>query len=141
MFTMCWDPESKRFEDANLLIKIETGTSMKINNRMTRLRLSHPEEAKAIHDEMMAVATRLSQTASDSAALPGVPEIVRYSRRTSWGRFTAYMVYGIVLNGAKKKGARIGAYRFVIVAGGELPDCLSSVFELERTLVPYFSNH
>jgi hypothetical protein len=136
MLKILWDDRTLPLETERHILKIETGVSLKIKNRMTVLKMTAPEDAQHIDTQIGLLTETLSTQSSDSGDHPNVPAITRFSRRTEHGRFTAYVVWGIVLSGATRKGKRFGNYRFVLVAADELPDTLSTVFNLESTLTP-----
>lgn len=134
MCTIRWDTERTQVETPAFLLTIQTGMSIGLSNRLTTLRLTAPVEADSVMTDLDALTTYVTRMPSSSADYPGVPELVRYARPTARGDLSLCVVWGIVLNGAKRRHLRFGSYYFVAVLEDELGDCLTRVFQIERVL-------
>lgn len=122
--------ESERF-----CVRVLTGSSQRLDNVLEALKRTHPREGVAVYNALANLANALSQV-DGTRCLPNVPEIAHWSLLTSAGRLSVVIVFGIVLNGARRGKLLLGDFYFCIVDECELEVVLDSVWGLEKLLTP-----
>lgn len=131
-----YDNQTSSFEDDTFYLRIRTGRTQAYKNLMQSLRLQNPALGMQIENEINEVAENASARFGQSRVIPNVPEILIYTRNAGTRQIDVCIAWGIVTNGARRRGALMGEFRFIICLERELERALSQVFELDRTLQP-----
>lgn len=131
-----YDNETSAFEDDTLVLRIRTGRTQAYKNLMQSLRLQNPALGMQIENEINEVAEDASVRFGQQMVIPNVPEILIYSRQAGKRQIDVCIAWGIVTNGATRRGALMGEFRFILCLEREIERALSQVFELERVLMP-----
>jgi hypothetical protein len=130
--TINWDKKLTAGETAHYSLKIRTGMSILISNRITVLKMRDAVNGVTVERKMFTVLRRLSEEHPAGLQRAGFPDIRLYDIQHKHGCLTFAAVWGIVLNGSKKGRLLQGEFRFVVIGDEQLDDCLSRVFELDR---------
>lgn len=124
-----WDNKVSSGETDRYSLRIRTGCSILLSNRITVLKLREPVDGVAVQQQIFKILNRISREHPASKQAAGDPEIRYYGIPRAVGTFTFAVVWGIVLNGSRKGKLLQGEYRFVILCAEQLDDCLKRVFK------------
>lgn len=128
-----WAASLPLWDTPDFYVKLRSGYSVMLSNRLTALKRQHPQEGVNLSHAIESLSERLSLPETRQAR-PNVPEMVHYHVCSAHSDMNIVLAWGIVTNGAKRGAQVTGEFRFIICLLEELDAALTSVFELERTL-------
>lgn len=127
-----WDNQITAVDTDKYSIRIRTGMSVLLSNRITSFKMRQPAQGVITENRLWMVMNRISMEQLHRRSRAGFPDVRLYDIYHTTGCFTFAVVFGIVLNGGRKGRLLTGEFRFVVVTDEELDDCLSRVFEIEK---------
>lgn len=118
-----WDQRIPIYDGADLYLRNHFGVSQRVQNVLTILEMTKPSEHKRAHQEIMALRSQIDATdgGAQSLELHRVP----YTSES----LNIVVLWGIVLNGGRRKKARTGDWYFIIVHAEEEAAVTRQVFK------------
>lgn len=123
-----WDNEVTQGETSDYALRVRTGCSILLSNRITVLKLRQPVEGVAVQQQIFKILRRITQEHPVTKQRTGDPDIRLYGIPRAVGSFNFATVWGIVLNGSRKGKLLQGEFRFVIITPEQIDDCMKRVF-------------
>jgi hypothetical protein len=128
-----WDREVTQGETEHYALRLRTGCSILLSNRITSLKQRQPVQGVAVERQLFSILRRVTNEHPATKSRAGFPEIRIYGIPYGDAQtFTFAAVWGIVLNGSKKGKLLQGEFRFVLCCDEQLDDCLTRFFEIEK---------
>lgn len=126
-----WDVQVTKGETLDYDLRVRTGCSILLSNRITVLKLREPVEGVGVERQIFRILRRITQEHPASKQRAAYPDIRYYHVPRARGAFPFVVVWGIVLNGSRKGKLLQGEFRFVTLCPEQIDDCLSTVFRIE----------
>ncbi len=118
-----WDDRVPVYDGAEFYLRNHFGVSLRVQNALTILEVTKASEYRRVHQEIMALRSQIDATdgGAQSLELHRVP----YSS----GSLDIVVLWGIVLNGGRRRKARTGDWYFILVHAEEEAAVTRQVFK------------